>query len=333
MGLKAATLRIVYVLGAGAVAEAGLPLTREFFAREHRFDSRIYRSHYERNPRFTRLVEVYEFWKKTSPSLNMEDFFNYISSQSLMEQSFDITSADGQVAASTILRDLRWYIASYVVFRRRQQKTPPQEYWDFIQGLKNRGVRSGLITFNYDMTFDKLLLDIFREFNYGFHTWSKVENHGRMRHSTSGIPYLKLHGSVNWGRCDYCGTIHIEPDEIAQKINRERCRCGRGMLDPLVVPPAFDKNTYLNSITRLWRKATELMNDADQVVIAGYSLPLPDQSAKELLSSTLGRKNTDAEVQLVSPNIEVKQHFDSVLGRPVEWKKNTFCSYVRREFR
>src|SRR5438105_3015541 len=106
---------------------------------------------------------------------------------------------------------------------------------DFIDSLSTRG-NLGIITFNYDVMLERILLYTFGKFNYGFDLRASVTLYDDMRDAGSGIPYLKLHGSVNWQRCADCGSIEVVEDEIAQKQTREGCECG-GMFERLIAPP------------------------------------------------------------------------------------------------
>ena len=186
----------VFLLGAGAVAEAGLPLTKEFFSRGHRYDPRIYPRHYDNNDRFLRLWEIFEQWRKKRGGSNVEEFFNHVSMRSLTRQAFIRPSTGDRVDPQLVLRDLIWYLSSYIVYRRREQRNPPEEYRTFVAGISAWG-SNALVTFNYDTLFERMLINFFGEFDYGFDSRTEVKSYGSMKHSSHGITYLKLHGSVN----------------------------------------------------------------------------------------------------------------------------------------
>jgi hypothetical protein len=63
-------------------------------------------------------------------------------------------------------------------------------------------------------------------------------------------------------------------------------------LTPYIVPPVMDKNSFYNHIMikSLWKKAKELLHDADEIYIIGFSFPQTDISIRFLFQSALEGK-------------------------------------------
>lgn len=122
------------------------------------------------------------------------------------------------------------------------------------------------------------------------------------------LTLLKLHGSLNcyWTRGDNSGATLGRafdastwgPDGGYQLEQRERSAPGR---EPFLVPPAAAKSAYYhNPVTRqIWRNTARALRDADQVVIAGYSLPVTDLVTGDMFTDALA--DTDSYVHVVNP--------------------------------
>jgi hypothetical protein len=114
---------------------------------------------------------------------------------------------------------------------------------------------------------------------------------------------VKLHGSINWfwtgtsaSETIYCKILHKGEEE-------ENIDAG---LTPYIIPPVMDKNVFYNHtiIKSLWKKAKELLYNADEIYIIGFSFPQTDISVRFLFQSSLEGKQ---------PNIYVVNKVDEVL--------------------
>ena len=132
---------------------------------------------------------------------------------------------------------------------------------------------------------------------------------------------LKLHGSINWyysGRDDFFGeTIFFSEDlpvghETWNNIHFRRPQSRDK--EPLIIPPATEKNTYFNNETvrRLWREAGLALKGAKRVFIIGYSLPISDIGMKFFLSKHGPSQTTP--VFLVDTNPDIASHYREVLS-------------------
>ncbi|TFB88216.1 hypothetical protein E3O44_05955 [Cryobacterium algoricola] len=123
---------------------------------------------------------------------------------------------------------------------------------------------------------------------------------GFVRHPTLRV--YKLHGSTDW---------HYFPgDTSGATLDRIEVGPGRAMEDlvpviggrsPFIVPPTSSKSRYFdNPKTRfIWREARRELEQADRVVLIGYSLPLTDTNLASLLARTLSESKS--EVLIVNP--------------------------------
>jgi hypothetical protein len=106
---------------------------------------------------------------------------------------------------------------------------------------------------------------------------------------------IKLHGSINWF---WTGT---SPSETIYYKNLLEDNVDKNIdagLVPYIIPPVMDKNAFYNHamIKSLWKKAKELLHEADEIYIIGFSFPQTDISVRFLFQSALEGKRPDIYV-------------------------------------
>lgn len=295
----------MYVLGAGASYDAGGPLIRDFFSNMSERSARVHREYFEGDEKYSTLKAIYEQWAKMEKEANIEGFFKNVEFNVSIGRSYQ-DPWDGSAIDSAILkRWLEWYIAAYVRNSVAIQRTPPKYYEEFARTLKRWGKRYSIITFNYDLVFEKAILREFGAVDYKIGVTNRLYS--------TGIPFVKLHGSLNWLWCPKCDRIEIHDQPVGQKYNRVACvkKCG-GYKERLMVPPNPGKTKYLEILNRLWKKANRLLSEADSIVFIGYSLPEIDVSARELLADPVRRV---FHFDIVNSNLEALRNVSERLGR------------------
>jgi hypothetical protein len=213
----------------------------------------------------------------------------------------------------------------------------PYDYAEFAKFVKDfsrknmevgRG-RIAVLTFNYDVGLEVGLSHQGINFDYC------LDDSGG-----DAIKLLKLHGSVNWGRRIDGGAIipmpmqkwfavvqpaeFLEPDrkfltvsvgaQIAPFMRREL----QVEVDetPVIVPPGLFKNEYQGSISRVWQQAAKELEEAEEIIVIGYSLPETDFFFRNLFAlGTVGRKFI-RRFAVVNPDESgtTEQRFRSLLG-------------------
>jgi len=275
--------KTVYVLGAGASYDAGGPLTKDFFSRHGRYDSIIYPTYYE-NPgrpsdglRFSVLKHAYSFWASTTANPGIEGFFQNVSDKRVMGKSYYNPRTGSKYTYEQLHDFLIWYICSYIRHSIAARRHIPRYYADFARYIHKRRRHSTVISFNYDLVFDRILSRELGGIDYCLGV-------SRPRVFAKGMPFLKLHGSTNWLKCTRCSRIVVEKEEQGQHFPKRACgsRCP-GRMKPLIIPPVRDKTQYLGERNNLWIYADKYLSEADSIVIIGYSLPEVDTAAQELL--------------------------------------------------
>ena len=125
------------------------------------------------------------------------------------------------------------------------------------------------------------------------------------------IIYLKPHGSLNWEKS-------LSPDLAKAKANEIRPNQFpmKSLEAPLILPPIFNK---MNSpqINVVWKAALEILREAKNIVIVGYSLPRTDIYMQYFLKSAVGPNQ----------NLQKIIVFDPVLFREDERTKQMESRY------
>lgn len=150
--------------------------------------------------------------------------------------------------------------------------------------------------FNYDILMDNALrsIDKFNDFGYKMHfnyaynglDWEKTSN------NTQSITMLKLHGSLNWLKCNSCGVnllLRSMKDVPAlwkgiKELNIKCPSCNATKytgLERYIIPPSVKVFSDI-AIRHLWKIASNI-SDIDQIVTVGYSFSDADPQVKMLL--------------------------------------------------
>jgi len=147
---------------------------------------------------------------------------------------------------------------------------------------------------------------------------------------------LKLHGSINWGRRKGGGAIvpcpmevllsgfhpeFLEPDRtfVTLQVGTNIASLMKQVREdveetPVIVPPGLFKNEYQGSISRVWQQAAKELEEAEEIIVIGYSLPDTDFFFRNLFAlGTVGRKFI-RRFAVVNPDKSIEQRFRSLLG-------------------
>lgn len=164
------------------------------------------------------------------------------------------------------------------------------------------------------------------EVNFGSFLFSANEPTFLSRAEDS-LRILKLHGSLNWfykarSSEDAKNSIRAPRGRIHCLANRRilsglRMQSGRKLVHllPLVVPPIYEKGPlYRQQIGELWTKGREALEQAEELIIFGYSFPDADYSARSLLRGAL-HQNTDLRsVTVIDISAAVASRVADLLG-------------------
>ena len=216
----------------------------------------------------------------------------------------------------------------------RQRSNTDQAQLDlavgWIRTLMDEG-RVTLISTNYDIEmeqglFNKLGYSVLQKVDFGTSVRDPDSGEIYERPSDASLGIYKLHGSLNWLRCDVCDTIYVNPvgpiaylsfllhhepdlNKASDRMLRtlwdsgaNQCHCGHRPLRHVIVAPSIVRDMRDVILVEIWRNALAALRRAQTWIIVGYSLPAEDVAIRSiLLRARVGR------YPIPAPNIVVVQ--------------------------
>lgn len=225
-------------------------------------------------------------------------------------------------------------------------------------GLPQRNsTNTSFISLNYDILLDSALIDLYAsedlDVDYGIEFRNFVEPIDRKpeeRVKFTQIPeewhwprkdraiyLLKLHGSLNWLYCPNCNTVKITKKEKgALRIwtEFETCEIDGSRQRPLIIPPTWQKVYENPHLGRIWLKAAEVLNEADEVTFVGYSLPDSDVRLKYLFKKFLYRDRVTRKPRILvvirksEKAKETEKRYKRIFGQEVKVITEGFEKFV-----
>jgi hypothetical protein len=332
----------VFVLGAGASKRAGGPLMDDFIdiARDVRLATDLDDADKQSIDRvFTAIGALEKIYSRVPIDLeNIEDLFATFEMMNLLGVKLEGVGEPAGLVESIkvlIVQTLTRRILLPVVAAGPNQQGrvhPPEPYRAFVEMIRSLMSsqsldrhRIALVTFNYDLALDYALHFV------GIHADYCLDPH-KQEH---GVRLLKLHGSLNWGRCSKCGSTaayHLKDffknrnwpilDQNSAPVKLDVARhlgavlhCEHHPLNhhaPVIVPPTWNKTRHYDEIATVWQAAVNTLLEADNIVVVGYSLPPGDQFFRLLLAFGLGQRVR--KFRVYDPGVAVEQRYRDTLG-------------------
>ena len=230
----------------------------------------------------------------------------------------------GHYDAEDIFDDLLWYVSCLIKEKSSGEKSIPLEYTNFLNHVYE--TNSSIITFNYDLILEELLLMTGTSYRYGID--QKNDNEQLV---------LKLHGSLNWGNCKKCNAVEVYGGLTFANDSSIACPiCQGDVFSPLLVPPVIYKDTYYNElelVRHMWSLANEQLSQAKKIVFIGFSMA-QDTYVAEFFKLSLNMNSTEKiKCVIVNPSCNkiLRDRYDSVLVNiePLEYVESTFLEYVK----
>ncbi len=307
--------RNVFILGAGASAQAGAPMMSTFIGAAQG----IQRGVGDQPPLYPKEQEYFDLVFKARRLLqqvhskselninNIESLFGVFEMAALLGKLGPLTDQEIQ----TLPKAVRYVISKTIEYclryptNPRDQILPPQPYDSFVKIVRQLNQREpgsvSVITFNYDVGVDYAFH--FNSIPFEYRTGNPNGLNPGHKTSPWAIDLLKLHGSFNWGRCDKCSggrvvpylmseffasnriwlplleepkSRHLEMSNVL--VTRSCPACGTNLAEgPVIVPPTWNKGNAHVGLSSVWRAAATHLSEAENVFVIGYSLPTTDE--------------------------------------------------------
>src|SRR5439155_16745293 len=143
-----------------------------------------------------------------------------------------------------------------------------------IGTLADAGHDVSILTFNYDISLEAAMDHMNVPYTYCL-TNSSVTGQSRT------IRLLKLHGSLNWAKCE-CGQIRPDAPDRAPiplpifDLIANNASCPGKKQELFIVPPTCNKMGYYGDIRPVWGEAVDVLRDAENIIVIAYSWPKTD---------------------------------------------------------
>ena len=313
--------KITFLLGAGASAPSGIPTVDKLLPELWKRAKKIGREDLDKladwcNDRGITNIEdlltaayISNFAAKNSSITALLDYFIFSGGQEFPEEEFTISrrrkirSSEIDVSSISFLQDtlqtLFGLLTSTMI--SASPNSTHRAIVDFIKEHKN----TSIITTNYDGCMDEALL---KE-----KIILKGTISGENENNPDAVRLIKMHGSINWAYCDSCQDVQefdllelkkiYEDDILSYPVLGICKKCG-GLRRPLLVPPLSFKFLMFPNLIDIWNSARQAIDEADYLIIVGYSFSEADTYITKIISRSMSIKNRQKMIIVnTNPNL------------------------------
>jgi hypothetical protein len=299
----------VFILGAGASACCGVPLTNGLLSEvlplidDTRAHDRLLQFIKYQYPYFT---EKWRNYPRLEEFLSLLDVYLLFSNKVKSKHAFD------DDAVENLRRELLRAVSIYLCQKAQAINIKRTRLFHLANRLAPGDV---VITFNWDFLLELALFESHRDYSYV--------------HDQDKVSILKLHGSVDWfdsdnislradRRFDLIGGIgRINVYKYFKFPNVEK------RIVPVIIPPVANKQFEHDEFDRLFKDAWAAMRWADEVHILGFSLPPEDLHVRFLIRSSIRMNEASRpealHVTVVNPDRDVLLRFARLVHSPIKF--------------
>lgn len=350
----------VFILGAGASCECGLPLISNFLEKSKELYDRAEASEYKEN--YKRVFQAIG----NLQNVNSKSFINIYNIEEVLsafEMGRTINKLPGiskkeeieQIVVSTKRLIYETLDKSTALMIPSRSSLPDacigyKRLVEFIDRQNRENINAcSVITFNYDLLLDYALCKQELKANYCLNEINEDK--------ANQVKLMKLHGSLNWFMQvdEENDVVPLYLDDIFEDtkywinsggedkkffIDPIKWLSGKNneyngksiMPEPILVPPTFNKMEYNKRIINVWKQASLELTKAENILICGYSHPETDNFFKYLFALGISGDSIIKRFVVYDPEQELEGKYRNMLGRSLEERYNFspsgFASFV-----
>ena len=350
---------LIFILGAGASREAGVPTMYQFLDQTEIVIQKL--NHHSRldeelKSSYLSIMEMKGMLNNIYHKANIDlDNIEHLYGALTMGKIFGGIGEKGINEIDILLDQLELVIIrtieeSMVLGNDIFHAKSPEPYDNFLRVLKqiyNKTPTTNItiLTFNYDLGFEIAhsvegpRLAPYRDFCYCL-------NGEKLDFNT--IKYLKLHGSLNWGlnKNKTISTFNVrdfrkQPSILTKQndLKENTYPIGSELKNLLknefvnkiaIIPPSFNKDYKYNQLQNVWKEAARQLSLADRIYISGFSLNSADNFFRYLFSiGTISNNNLKSiKVYNYDPNTinskETEQRFSKLIADGIKKRYNYY---------
>ena len=314
--------KITFLLGAGASAPSGIPTVDKLLSELWKRAKKIGREDLDRlaqwcNDRGITNIEdlltsayISNFSARNPNITALLDYFIFSGGRELSEEEEYIfrrrritRTAEIDVSSISFLQDTLQTLFGLLTSTMISASPNPthEAIVDFIKEHPN----TSIITTNYDGCMDEALLK------------EKLPLKGTIRGENEDNPeavrLIKMHGSINWTYCESCQDVRefdllelkeiYDIDKLSYPVLGICKKCG-GLRRPLLVPPLSFKFLMFPNLIDIWNSARQSIEEADYLIVVGYSFSEADTYITKIISRSMTMKNTQKMI-IVDPDYKL----------------------------
>lgn len=315
-------MKTIYLLGAGASKDAGAPLANEILPIIKNYSEEYGEEGYSHTSKFLNEIKmkfINPFQEEIMNGLfNIEDALSLTYNRTLFEILMNLNYQRHSLA---LRNRLKWAI--FYIIRKATWNNPNWKLYNkFVDEKINKN--DVILSVNYDLVIEDALKRVYGSYNCGFpkeEATSPItlfDFSQQRKEIFEGILLLKLHGSLNWLKCNKCKKIILYPEKVVdeqlksrlimtKRFNCEKCRAN---LSPVIVPPQSEKSEYINNIQQIWTRAFNEIQTAKKLIIIGYSMRETDFDLRTLIKLALKQSNIN-EIEIISNSLNSLNNYNS----------------------
>lgn len=276
-------------------------------------------------------------------SVTMEDLFTLFDKIIIGREHFRIYSPESIQEIHTALRKCIIFIIAYFNTIKIAETNPVIKFAKILIEYRKKVSVSmdnfSVITMNWDAYLEKTIFRLCEEYNRTqkrrkiypdlcFYDYCYERNESRVVSTQvkakgyRNIKILKLHGSINWLLCPYCGRLFVDyKQDVAIDEMLNECYCPlcyeefegnltSPQMHSMLITPTFLKDLNNLNIKNIWHNALIDLTEASKVVFIGYSFPDADFEMRCLLKKAL---KPETKIDVVLHENDNPQYYKSIL--------------------
>lgn len=353
--------RILFILGAGASAQAGCPVMSDFIERartlRHTSNDTEFARHFDVVHRFKEVLQR-AYAKAKLDTENIESVFSALEMAIATGYLANTDASDLKQVRQSLLHVIARTLELTQRFTIKRVDHPERKFYfygpagytdlcslisELTHASRAERHQVGVISFNYDCGLDVAM------------KMSRIGpdyclNGKATQDSALMIPLCKLHGSLNWYLTPKSDLTPLSPISFIDPLegfndNLKETKDGDGRLSllsrlgqfkdeqsrsPFIVPPTDAKSEGRNAIAPVWRRAGQLLREAEHIYVMGYSIPESDQFFRTLFAICMTSDTIVRKVGVFDPSRAPFQRLSEMIGPAISSKQGVFKHYEKR---
>jgi hypothetical protein len=311
-------INVVYILGAGFSAPAGIPVMRDFI---------------DRGRQIKRGIPKYDYFEKVikliQDTVSAEKYFQHDSAN--IEEALSLLEMRDNLEGGNTKQELINFIVDVI-----KVSTPKPPEFRFGQMPSKTWVD----LFTKDQNWQGYCAFVSSLSCLEFFEGTNFEMRGiKVRRTASDTQYSIL--SLNYdlmleNTCQYLSNSYWWGDNPPIQFDKQHSNDSQqnwprlvkihGSIDTTeIIPPTFNKGLYGSSLPQSWRDAYDILVKANEIRVLGYSLPQTDSYIKYLLMASIDKFKDLDRIDWIALDSNGKLH--ERLDQFITFRNKRFCNF------